>query len=125
MTDSVHISLSPLAAALLDKVRRYDHVTYAELERVAVEQGIDPTGEWAIIPNQDYPTILTWVGISEAFIEALQEIQPHVEQVPASLLVYLIDGKVPRLPIAKRVHRYKQPHWAPVCLRPKPLGGTS
>jgi hypothetical protein len=39
---------------------------------------------------------------------------------PASLVVYMVDGRVPMLPIVKQVRHYKTPHWAPVVFNPGP-----
>ena len=37
---------------------------------------------------------------------------------PASVLTYVIDGAVPKHPVAKQARAYKTPRWAPVVLRP-------
>ena len=41
-----------------------------------------------------------------------------VVAMPSQFLVYLADGRVPNMPIAKRLHPYQEPHWLPVTLRP-------
>jgi hypothetical protein len=66
-----------------------------------------------------------WAGMSQAFADALELLrsQGRVHVHGTSPLVYLIDGGMLRLPVAKRPPKggYKQPHWVPVCLRTVPL----
>ena len=63
--------------------------------------------------------VVLWQGVSDAGIEALSQLQANgqIAFVACSPLVYLIDGQMLRLPIAKRRHHaYKRPHWYPVTL---------
>jgi hypothetical protein len=63
--------------------------------------------------------LIVWQGVSEAAITALNALQ-HSRQIvflPCTALVYVIDGKTLRLPIAKRRdHPYQRPAWYPVTL---------
>lgn len=64
-------------------------------------------------------SLVLWEGVSDAGIEALGRLQTRgrIACVACSPLVYLSDGQMLRLPIAKRRnHTYKQPHWYPVTL---------
>jgi hypothetical protein len=59
--------------------------------------------------------VVLWFGVSEAFINAFalakQQIYPH----PSDFLVYMMDGAVPHIPVAKQLKKpYKKPHWLPV-----------
>ena len=63
--------------------------------------------------------VVLWQGLSDAGIAALSQLQANgqIAFVACSPLVYLIDGQMLRLPIAKRRHHaYKRPHWYPVTL---------
>ncbi|NEV61619.1 hypothetical protein [Thiorhodococcus minor] len=63
--------------------------------------------------------VVLWQGVSDAGIAALNRLQRRgqIAFVACSPLVYLIDGQMLRLPIAKRRHHaYKRPHWYPVTL---------
>lgn len=39
---------------------------------------------------------------------------------PASTLIYLADGRIPALPVAKKDKQYKEPHWLPICFNIMP-----
>jgi hypothetical protein len=41
-----------------------------------------------------------------------------MEHVP--VLVYVADGALPDLPVARTLRRYKRPHWLPVAFRRGP-----
>ena len=63
--------------------------------------------------------VVLWQGLSDAGIAALSQLHANgqIAFVACSPLVYLIDGQMLRLPIAKRRHHaYKRPHWYPVTL---------
>ena len=63
--------------------------------------------------------LVLWHGVSEAGIAALDQrhAQGRIAFGAGRPLVYLIDGQMLRLPIAKRRHHaYKRPHWYPVTL---------
>ncbi len=56
-------------------------------------------------------------GLSEEVAAALNELieSDDVVCIPCSTFVYLIDGRMPDLPIAKANKSYKKPHWQPVA----------
>jgi hypothetical protein len=57
-----------------------------------------------------------WQGVTEAAAAAIGELHRRqlIHPVPTPLLVYMVDGTIPRLPIAKQFRHYKKPHWLPV-----------
>lgn len=66
------------------------------------------------------PNTIMWAGVSEKFIEAFFCLRKRIEPQPSSFLIYAMDGKVLRMPIAKRPKRgkdYKKPHWMPLTFR--------
>ena len=68
--------------------------------------------DWIIGTN----TII-WSGVSEDAIKAMNELLNEKEVVGsgASLLVYLVDGGMLKLPLAKSLKtKYKKPHWIPL-----------
>lgn len=109
-----------LADAIEAYVRQYDHVTFVELLR-RLEPFAEVRGTMAL---EIAPNVLLWVGMSEAFIDAIHQLQrekriwPH----PTVWLTYLFDGGGLRAPIAKRIPKagYKKEHWLPVCFRVQP-----
>jgi hypothetical protein len=108
-----------MADAMLEKVRDYDHVSFAELSNLF---GDDAKGNHVL---EIFPNVVLWSDVSEQFVEACKLMRPEVEMTPASPLVYMIDGGALRLPIAKNPTKrgYKKPHWLPVTLSPKKEAG--
>lgn len=98
---------------LLALVHRYDHVTFAE-----VSMHIDGTrGNFALyLPNND--SVMIWSGLSAEAIGATDELirEKLIHFRPTDLLVYLADGELLRLPVAKTVRKYAKPHWLPMVI---------
>lgn len=65
-------------------------------------------------------TIL-WADVSEKFIDAFNLVKQRMYPQPADALIYMMDGKFVRLPIARRLGKkdYKTPHWLPVTFQMK------
>jgi hypothetical protein len=110
-----------LEEAIVTYVEERDYVTFAELQRDLGEYR-DLAGDWAL---EIWPNGILWAGMSEEFQQAFRKLveQERIKTEPAAPLCYLMDGMVPRFPIAKRVPRdkakgYAKPYWIPVCLRP-------
>lgn len=60
--------------------------------------------------------IYLWKGASDEFVNALNNLikKKKIRVIPTHWLTYVIDGAVWKLPIAKRLVRYKKPRWLPV-----------
>ncbi len=56
-----------------------------------------------------------WLEISEDAIKALDELVSENKITPTftTPLIYLHDGKMPNMPIAKKLGAYKTPHFMP------------
>ena len=72
-------------------------------------------GKGSLLYN-DYKNIFLWRGMEREFTEVIKELfdEEKIMVRPTSPLVYVYDGKVMTLPIAKRRLNYKEPHWLPV-----------
>lgn len=108
-----------LAADCLSYIEANDYVSFAELERWLADRGEDVQGDYGV---ELHGNVFIWAGVSKRFCDIVEALHQHVDLEPcSSLLVYLTDGKLLQLPIAKRPPRsgYKDPHWLPVTLRPK------
>ena len=100
--------MSPMAQEILAMVTNKGNVSFAELERIDGFGG----GPWSIgVPDHN---LIMWRGLTREAFDALEELRELIHPKPASFLVYMCDGKVPCLPVAKSARRYKKPHWAPV-----------
>jgi hypothetical protein len=73
------------------------------------------------IELKDYNIVL-WANlrsdVAEAILELLRERKLFL--IPTHVLVYIIDGRVLSLPVAKRLRKYKKLHWLPVVLDIEP-----
>lgn len=104
-----------ITTAILDYIRHHPGGTsFAELDEHI--EGF--AGTEAILRGDG--NIVYWHNVSEAAAAAVVNLvaSGQVELTPCTLLVYLVDGKVPKLPIANRPPKqgYKKPHWLPVTL---------
>ena len=110
-------AMSAMAASIYELVLSRRSVSFVELEK-----GIEGfAGEKAMILHGDgYDNIVLWDGVSEEAAAALDELRSdgRIHFTPTNVLVYLIDGIVPDLPIAKSRRKYKKPHWLPAVLNP-------
>jgi hypothetical protein len=115
--------LTPAAQAMFDKVCSYGSVSMVELERVfEAVAGEDAARGELTIEATACPKLALWASVSEGFMDAFDEIAPLVDLEPCHLLVYLMDGAVLQLPLAKRPPKngYRKLHWAPAVLNAKP-----
>jgi hypothetical protein len=107
-------------AAIVELVRERDYVSMVEIERFLKDK-MPVKGDVAIVaPN--FENIFLWGGVSEEFVDVVMRLmnEKQIYAHPADWMSYLIDGGMLQLPIAKRAHQYKKPHWLPVCFRVTP-----
>jgi hypothetical protein len=92
-------------------IKGREHVTYVEL---ANEFG---RGDMVICKEND-PNIIMGFGMSEELGHAVNNLvnRADIVAVPASIFSFVVDGQLPRMPIAKRPPSggYKTEHWLPV-----------
>ena len=66
--------------------------------------------------------VMFWSGMSKEFVEAIDELvlARKIVPTPTTVLVYLMDGAFPKLPIAKQLNRkYKSERWLPIVFNLK------
>lgn len=65
-----------------------------------------------------YEHLWYWQGLTQETVEALIELgnEKKILLYPTTYLVYLCDGAIPVMPIAKQVKDYKIDHWVPVVI---------
>jgi hypothetical protein len=85
---------------------------YASFVELIEACGKQAEGDLSIV-SAHFDNLVLWHGVSQEFIDALSK--ANVRMQPCSALVYLIDGRVPNIPVAKSCRPYKQSRWAPVC----------
>jgi hypothetical protein len=105
------------APTLIERIRAllraHNWVSFVELDRLDGFRG----GRALLLGGEDSNLVL-WQSISEQAIGDLGTLIAGGEAhfAPASPVVYLADGRMPTLPIAKTRHHYRRPHWVPVVL---------
>lgn len=96
--------------AIFKLIKERNHVSMVELGRYIM--GFSGDREWYFNDN----TVI-WNECSEEGIQAMTELLREGRIIMKSdhKLVYIMDGLVPRYPVAKDLDRhYKTPHWIPV-----------
>lgn len=111
-----------LANRVVEFVRVRDWVTFIELEHEFASV-TDVIGHTAITARE-FPNIILWPRLSHSWATLLSQLidEKRLFYHPSSLLIYMIDGGVPRMPLAKRLRHYSKPHWFAVSLRTVPMG---
>lgn len=59
-----------------------------------------------------------WFFMSEEAADALRELidEGGIHLALSDILVYMVDGGIPNVPIAKRLREYKKPRWLPTVV---------
>jgi len=107
---------------ILEYVQERGNVSFAELMRLG---GDAAKGDQALC-LEEYPNLIMWAGMSQPFIKAIEELleEGRLVEKPTSLLVYMADGMLLRMPLAKSKRHYKKPRWTPVVFN-CPKGGIA
>ena len=108
-----------LTNKILRLIEERKNVSFAELARMV--DGFSGDKEVSL-NGEGYSNIILWSGISDEAIDALMSLTANgkIHPVPAHILVYLADGAVLKLPIARTRRHYKKPHWIPTVYNPGP-----
>lgn len=93
-------------------IREQDYISFAELMRKFKET----EGDWYTAIQEN---IFVWCNMSKKMTEILGKMRSEgkIYYRPSSILIYLVDGMVPDMPIATKGNGYKKPHWLPCTLR--------
>jgi hypothetical protein len=110
---------------IVDTITRLGSGTsFAEILRDLERAGIDPSGHVAVANDDLWDrNIVLWANLSDEVVDELADLVGNqvIEYSPTSYLVYLVDGRMLSLPIAKQPRRhYKSLRWLPVTLGPGP-----
>jgi hypothetical protein len=108
--------VSRIKRQIVDLVKRYHgNVSFAELEQNI--EGFKGDFLWGAADKN----VFFWFTLSESAVNALDQLfhEDAIEIKPTSLLVYMFDGAVPEVPIARQFRRnYKKKRWLPVVINP-------
>jgi hypothetical protein len=98
---------------ILDYIKEKRSVSFAELQKRI--PGLEGNKTFSPVGNQ---LMLLWASFSEQGCSAMNEVlmSGKVRLVPCSEMLYVLDGIVPKLPIAKKACVFKKAHWLPVEL---------
>lgn len=107
-----------LKDAIVQVVTDKKGVSFAEIERLYERLGYDYKGDCSLCVH-DNECLLLWLNWTQEACDIINELvmTEKVHLDAAHPLIYMLDGIIPQLPIAKRVnYKYKTPHWVPVVL---------
>jgi len=96
-----------MADAILDYVTRYQGVSFAEVER-NIEGFVGGDVELRL-PKTN---IVLWQGLTEEGVNAfnLRRTGKHIHPDPCPVMAYLVDGMIPKLPVAKGIDITRSGH---------------
>lgn len=83
--------------------------TFTEIQRTI---GTDSKGDlmWVVEPN-----LILWAGMSQAFVNALEELAEEIEPRPSTPMDYALSGVTVKLPTIGNIDKvYQSLHWLPV-----------
>jgi hypothetical protein len=100
---------------ILEYIKTYDFVSFVELCKEI--EGFSGEGTFE---NEDL-NIIFWQGVSQEGFDTMHELQEEKLIKPewCSPMLYIIDGLVIDLPVAKSIRKYKDKRWCPVVWRLK------
>lgn len=98
--------------------------TFAEMEDILVSVYKMPVkrddGFVSDIFLNDWSNVLLWIAATPEMADVFHDVigDDRVEMKPTVPLLYMMDGKVLTIPLAKRVPKlgYKNPRWLPVVI---------
>lgn len=104
--------MKELEKRILGLVAERQYVTFAEIKQMLGPEVFE--GQQALY-TKGYPNIIIWANMSDNVVDAISELmrETKIYPNPASILTYIVDGEILRMPVAKRLIQYKKPHWAP------------
>lgn len=106
------MNVQEMAAKILKIVEGYQPTTFAELHR---HIGAEMEGEY-VVRTPGHPNLILWTNVNETFIGAMNAIKDKLFPTPVSEMLYMMDGEVLELPIARGSKEYTTPHWVPISL---------
>ena len=108
-------TLSVDAKRILARVGEGGGVSFVELHELFPDQG-------PLMWEMGAPNVILWAGMSQKFVDAMQEARPYLDINPCHVLVYVADGSMLQMPIVTEITKagFKKPHWLPVTFSVKP-----
>lgn len=112
MMPSTSPAVAEMAKATLSYVTEHPYSSFVEIIQ---HLGEPAKGDRVI---ELLPNLCVWLNVSDVFADAMISIHTNKEVIlePSCLLVYMVDGGFPSLPVAKHYRSYKKPHWLPVTI---------
>jgi len=113
------MSLSLQAEKILTHIRKHGDASFVWMKKLI---GPDEAAGNLYLPLTECENIWLWFGMSPLFVSVCNELIPFTEYKLVPVLLYAVDGELPKLPVATRIMEYKTKHWLPVVMV---LKGTS
>lgn len=103
-----------MKADILKLIRQKQDVTFVELAREI--PGFTDTAGGLDMAVTEWENVILWTDLSREAIQAMRELEADgvIDAHLCGVFVYLIDGAVLSLPIAKPKRSYRKPRWLPV-----------
>jgi hypothetical protein len=107
------MTVEEMSAKMLETIDRLRGRSFVELVRECGPEAEGPMEMGNLDANLIY-----WAGVSPLFFNSFEKVRDRIKLTPAPLWVYMVDGRFPCLPTARRIPStgYKKPHWLPLVL---------
>lgn len=107
---------------VLEYIRNHKGTSFVEIENLFERNNYDYKGDYAPSSNK-FSNVVYWIGWKEEASDILAELEEENKicrgYAKHTYMIYLIDGKVPSLPVAKQMRDYKALHWLPCVFNAK------
>lgn len=92
-------------------------VSFIEIENLFKKHNFDYKGN-CVLRSPFNEHIVIWEGWSEKALELISELENEdlIFFTGGCIFAYMVDGKFPSLPIAKKDYPYKTDHWLPTFI---------
>lgn len=94
-------------------------ISFVELEHFFIENDVDYEGSVKIVSNT-YENLTLWEGWNQlavdVYLYVMNKLDDKLHFYKCDPIVYLVDGKVIQLPVAKLEQNYVSERWLPTLM---------
>lgn len=113
--DFKELTVEEMAKIIAKEIDLKGSLSYVQIEELFEKEGMEYEGGYWIKSKME--SIYTWMGINHNFINVLNKLRKigtGYKEEPCTRFVYIVDGKVPKIPVVKQARVHKSDRWLPV-----------
>ena len=99
-------------------ILEYDWISFANIHEY-LGSYFELKGNTVLEVGGKGSNVFAWINMSEDFCRAMADLvqEKKIAMQGTSIFIYMTDGMMLKLPIAKRERAYKKHHWIPTVFR--------